>query len=84
LVRALDLAADVAVEVISLDPNGPAARAGVRVDDIVLAVNGKAVTHVDDLHRLLSDGVFGVPVQVSLLRRTQRLDVTVTPEEAVP
>ena len=81
LVRALDLPAERAVEVMSADPNGPAYRASVRVGDLVLALNGHAVQYVDDLHRGLSESPFGAPVRLELLRRTQRLTLEVVPEE---
>ncbi len=43
LVRALELPAERAVEVMSADPNGPAYRSGVRVGDFILALNEQAV-----------------------------------------
>ncbi|HYM47740.1 MAG TPA: trypsin-like peptidase domain-containing protein, partial [Burkholderiaceae bacterium] len=82
LVRALELPVEHAVEVISVDPQGPASRAGMRIDDIILAMNDQPVRHVDDLHRLLSEWPSGEPAQLALLRRTQRLAVTVVPEMA--
>ena len=81
LVRALDLPAERAVEVMSAEPNGPAYRAGVRTGDLVLALNGQAVRFVDDLHRGLSESPFGEPVKLELLRRTQRMVLEVVPEE---
>ncbi len=81
LVRALNLPGERAVEVMSADPNGPAHRAGVRVGDLVLALNGNAVQYVDDLHRGLSESPFGAPVRLELLRRTQRMVLEVVPEE---
>jgi S1-C subfamily serine protease len=81
LVRALELPADSAVEVLSLDPDGPASRAGVRVDDVVIALNDQPVRHVDDLHRLLGEWTFGEPARLSLLRRMQRLTVEIVPQE---
>jgi S1-C subfamily serine protease len=84
VVRALGLPAEHAVEVISIDADGPASRAGVRVSDIVLAMNEIPVRHVDDLHRLLSEWAFGTPASLALLRRAERLTVTVVPEEMAP
>jgi len=81
LVRALELPSDSAVEVMSLDPNGPAARAGVCVDDIIVAMNDEPVRHVDDLHRLLGEWPFGEPARLSLLRRMQRLTLEIVPQE---
>ncbi len=53
LVRSLDLLADLGVEVSDVVPNGVAAAAGVRPDDIIVALAGRVVTTIDDLHRLL-------------------------------
>jgi S1-C subfamily serine protease len=53
LVRSLDLLADLGVEVSDVVPNGVAAEAGIRPDDIIVAFAGRVVTTIDDLHRLL-------------------------------
>ena len=81
LVRALDLPAERAVEVMSAEPNGPAYRAGVRVGDLILTLNRQAVQFVDDLHRGLSEWPLGEPMRLELLRRTKRMVLEVVPEE---
>ncbi|HEY3395574.1 MAG TPA: trypsin-like peptidase domain-containing protein [Lacipirellulaceae bacterium] len=53
LVRELDLLADQGVEVRDVVPRGIADRAGIRADDIIVALAGRLVTSIDDLHRLL-------------------------------
>jgi S1-C subfamily serine protease len=53
LLRELDLLADQGVEVHDVVPGGIAASAGVRPDDVIVALNGRLVTSIDDLHRLL-------------------------------
>jgi S1-C subfamily serine protease len=53
LVRELDLLADMGVEVSDVVPNSVAANAGVRPDDIIVALAGRVVTLIDDVHRLL-------------------------------
>jgi S1-C subfamily serine protease len=53
LVRELDLLADQGVEVRDVVQRGIAAIAGVRPDDVIVALNGRLVTSIDDLHRLL-------------------------------
>jgi S1-C subfamily serine protease len=53
LVRSLDLLAGQAVEVSNVVPGSLAAEAGVRPDDIIVALAGRVVTTVDDVHRLL-------------------------------
>jgi S1-C subfamily serine protease len=54
LVRHLDLLADRGVEVAELLPSGPASAAGVEVGDVIVAVNDRCVSDIDDLHRLLA------------------------------
>jgi S1-C subfamily serine protease len=53
LVRALDLLADQAVEVREVAPRSIAELAGMRADDMIVALSGRLVTSIDDLHRLL-------------------------------
>jgi S1-C subfamily serine protease len=53
LVRELDLLADHGVEVREVVPHSMAAQAGVRADDVIVALAGRLVTSIDDLHRLL-------------------------------
>jgi S1-C subfamily serine protease len=53
LVRELDLVADQGVEVREVAPRSVADRAGIRPDDVIVALAGRLVTSIDDLHRLL-------------------------------
>lgn len=45
--------ADTAVRIRTLDKDGPAAKGGLREGDVVLSIDGRPVTGVDDLIRLL-------------------------------
>jgi S1-C subfamily serine protease len=54
--------------VVSLDPEGPAARAGVLVGDIVTAWNAKPVDRVREVMRLLGPDSVGHAVDLALLR----------------
>jgi S1-C subfamily serine protease len=53
LVRELDLLADQGVEVREVMPRSVADLAGIRPDDVIVALAGRLVTSIDDLHRLL-------------------------------
>jgi S1-C subfamily serine protease len=53
LVRQLDLLADQGVEVREVIPGGIAERTGILPDDVIVALSGRLVTSIDDLHRLL-------------------------------
>jgi S1-C subfamily serine protease len=54
--------------VVSLDPGGPAARAGLMVGDIVTAWNAKPVDRVREIMRFLSPDSVGHTVDLGLLR----------------
>jgi S1-C subfamily serine protease len=79
LVRELDLLADQAVEVMGLLPSGPAAAAGVLPGDLLVAVNGRVITSVDDVHRLLTSVPFDEPLTLTIVRDYQHYDIEVRP-----
>ncbi len=80
--RHLELVQEAGVEVMSVDPAGPAAAAGVRDGDIVLALDGRPVQSVDDVHRTLTQWPVGKALPLTALRRTERLDIVALPTEA--
>lgn len=72
-----------AVEVLSVEPDGPAGLAGLRVGDLIVAINGSDVQSVDDLHRFLSDWPIGQPVNIDIVRGRNRRTLVVVPKEAI-
>ena len=81
LVRFYDLSQESGVVVISLAENSPARKAGLRDGDVIIALDGKAVAGVDDLHRLLTDARVGVSSILTVLRWTEKLELKIVPEE---
>ena len=81
-VRIHDLTSDFAVEVISVEPQGPAAFAGIKIGDLITAVNGKMVSSIDDLHRFLSEWPIGKPLEMSIIRGKERKKLPLVPTEA--
>jgi S1-C subfamily serine protease len=67
--------------VVGLEPGSPASRAEVREGDIIVAFNHEPVSGIDDLHRHLVAAAIGVPARLTVLRHTEKLDLTITPEE---
>ncbi len=80
--RYFNLTLTSVVEVLSVTRGGPAAQAGMRKGDLIVAMNGTDITTVDLLQKFLSDWPIGKPVNVSVLRVQERLEVEVTPSEA--
>ena len=72
---------DRAVEVVEVIGDSPAARAGLRAEDLIVAVDGVPVRGVDDLQRLLGEDRIGADVDLSVVRGGEPRDVTVRPEE---
>jgi len=81
VVRAHGLEAKSGVLVTGVDANSPAARAGVRPEDIIVGLDGKPVTGIDDLHRLLASDRIGAESTIVVLRKAEKLDLPITPEE---
>ncbi len=82
LVRFYDLPQESGVVVISVENGSPAQRAGLREGDVIVALDGKPVAGVDDLHRLLTDARVGMSNSLTVLRHTEKLELKVVPEEA--
>jgi S1-C subfamily serine protease len=82
IVRFYDLTKESGALVLSVEEKSPAARAGVREGDVIVALEGHAVAGVDDLHRVLTDVRVGVNSSLTLLRHTEKIEVKIVPEEA--
>ena len=82
LVRFYNLAEKTGVLVVGLEPNGPAAKAGIEENDLIVAFDGKPIANIDQLHRLLTDQLIGQELQVTALRRYERFELIVRPEPA--
>jgi len=76
------LSVSQAVEIISVEPRGPAAIAGLREGDLIVALNERAVRTVDDMHRMLIGWPFGDALKVGVIRADRRSDVSMVPVEA--
>jgi S1-C subfamily serine protease len=82
LVRFHNLVNERAVEVVSVEQDGPARQAGLREGDLVVAINEQAVTSIDDLHHFLAEWPIDGPVTLTIIRGQERLAVEAMPAEA--
>jgi serine protease Do len=76
-----ELGRETGVEVIGVEPEGPAAAAGVRPEDLIVSIDGRPVERMDDLLRVMSGEAVGVPVQVGVVRAGRRLELELVPCE---
>lgn len=73
------LSVESGVLVVSLESNGPAEKAGVRMGDRIVGFNGQPVSGLDALQLLLTEQQVGVPSQITVLRLTEKLEFQVVP-----
>jgi S1-C subfamily serine protease len=84
VVRFHGLERETGVRVQSTAPDGAARAAGLTSGDIIVAAAGIPVGDIDELHRLMTEERVAKPVPFTVLRLSQKLDVTVTPRETPP
>lgn len=80
-VSRLDLAQERAVHVIGVERGGPAAGAGIKEGDVLLALHGQAITSVATLARLLDGESIGLSHPLSILRGTSLTTLAIMPGE---
>lgn len=75
------LAATSGVRVMGIEPDSPARAAGVLEGDVIVSFGADPIAGVDDLHRLLTGDTVGRRLPLVLLRRAQKLELTLSPVE---
>jgi S1-C subfamily serine protease len=82
VVRFYNLPQETGVVVLGVEVRSPAQHAGLREGDVIAAMNDKPVAGVDDLHRLLTDAEVGALCAMTVIRHTERITLSISPEEA--
>jgi len=70
--------------VLSIEPDGPAARAQVFVGDVLVSINGQPVEDTDDVQTHLGSSSIGQTISVGLVRGGSPLELKVTPADRRP
>jgi S1-C subfamily serine protease len=82
IVRFYGLPLETAVLVVSVEKNSPAARAGLREGDLIVAFNDQPIGSVHHLHKILVGEQIGVDARLTVIRHTEKLELTVLPVES--
>jgi S1-C subfamily serine protease len=64
-----------AIEVLEVLPESPAAKAGLRAGDLIVAVDQAPVSRAGDLQRFMVGAEIGRPVEISVLRNHRSISV---------
>jgi S1-C subfamily serine protease len=84
IVRFYHLLAESGILVVSIEENSPAQRAGLSEGDIIVGFDGQPTVGIDDLHRMLTEEKVGVKTMLTIIRQTEKLNLTIVPEESKP
>jgi S1-C subfamily serine protease len=84
LAQATGVRQPYAVYVAHVDLGGPAAKAGLREGDLLVAAGDQPLTGLDDLLRALDHHSIGRPTVFTVIRQARLLTVTVTPKPRKP
>jgi S1-C subfamily serine protease len=69
------------VEVVEVAPGSPAQRAGLRAEDLIVELGGRAIERVDDVQGLMTHETIGRPMPVRVLRGDRWLELELSPVE---
>lgn len=81
LVRHHNLPIESGILVVSIEPQSPAKRAGLIEGDVIVGFDDQTTGSIDALHRLLTHEQVGQRAPITLLRRNDKLTLTIVPEE---
>ncbi len=68
--------------VVSLEPGGAGTRAGLQEGDVIVEFDGKPISGIDSLHKVLTDTTIDRRCPVTLIRRTEKMVLDVFPTES--
>ena len=84
VVRFYRLPVDSGILVVSVEEKSPAQRAGLSEGDIIVGFDNQPISGIDDLHRMLTEEKVGVKTTLTIIRLTEKLNLTIVPEESKP
>jgi S1-C subfamily serine protease len=78
---ARELHQESGVEVVQVVEDSPAARTGLRAEDLIVAIDGAPITSVDELHKLMVSDAIGRTLRLGVIREGRRLELQLVPAE---
>src|SRR6184192_3671722 len=82
VIRFYNLPLETGVLVVSVEKDSPAQRAGLREGDLIIAFNSQPIGSVHDLHKVLVGEQIGVSASLTVIRHTEKLELSILPAES--
>ena len=81
MVAANKLSVRTGVYVFEIVPDSPARNHEIKIGDIIVEFNNKPVGSVDDLHKILNEGIIGINTEMGVLRGGRKTIIHAIPAE---
>ncbi len=82
IVRYHNLKSEYAVEIASVDPEGPAKKTGLIPGDIIVSIHDQEVKSIDDIYRVLAEWEPKRAIKLKRIRGKNQANIEVVPDEA--
>jgi S1-C subfamily serine protease len=82
IVRFHHLPVESGILVVSIEEGSAAQRAGLSEGDMIVGFDGQPIAGIDDLHKILTEEKVGVKSTLTIIRRTEKLNLGIIPEES--
>jgi S1-C subfamily serine protease len=83
-VKSMNLSSGQGVLVVNIEKGSPAQKCGLEPGDVIIGLEGQPIANIDDLHKLLTEEMIGKAVTLTVIRRYDKLQLKVMPEESRP
>ena len=74
----LGLTRDIGLIVVTVEPDGPAARAGALLGDVLVTLDGAPVSDLEDVQARLGGTQIGAVIQAVVIRAGARTELSIT------
>jgi serine protease Do len=75
------LGRDAGVEIVQVVPGGPADRAGMRPEDLIVELDGRPIRGMDELQRVVVSEAIGRPIRARVIREGRERELELVPAE---